>query len=46
MPTMFAVATDWFWDILGVLAIPLLVALNGLFVAAEFSLVVIRRTAR
>jgi CBS domain containing-hemolysin-like protein len=30
--------------VLGLLAIPLLVALNGLFVAAEFSMVAVRRT--
>jgi CBS domain containing-hemolysin-like protein len=31
-------------DILGLIAIPALIVLNGLFVAAEFSLVAIRRT--
>ena len=35
---------DWFWTILGVLAVPLLVLINALFVAAEFSLVSVRRT--
>lgn len=35
---------DVLWLVLGILAVPLLVALNGLFVAAEFSLVAIRRT--
>ncbi len=35
---------DWFWTILGVLAVPLLVMVNALFVAAEFSLVSVRRT--
>lgn len=33
-----------FWDVLGLLAIPALVALNGFFVAAEFALVAIRST--
>jgi CBS domain containing-hemolysin-like protein len=32
------------WDLLGLLSIPALVILNGLFVAAEFSLVAVRRT--
>ncbi len=32
------------WTILGVLAFPLLVAANGFFVAAEFSLVAVRKT--
>jgi putative hemolysin len=37
---------DWslFWTILGVLAVPLLVLINAMFVAAEFSLVSVRRT--
>jgi CBS domain containing-hemolysin-like protein len=34
----------WLWDVLGLLAIPALVLLNGLFVAAEFALVAVRRT--
>jgi len=34
----------WAWTVLGLLAIPLLVALNGYFVAAEFSLVAVRKT--
>jgi magnesium and cobalt exporter, CNNM family len=34
----------WMWSILGLLSIPALVALNGLFVAAEFALVAVRRT--
>jgi CBS domain containing-hemolysin-like protein len=40
------VAADgsWFWDVLGLLSVPALVALNGLFVATEFSLVAVRRT--
>jgi len=36
--------THWAMDLLGVLAIPALVALNAFFVAAEFSLVAIRST--
>jgi CBS domain containing-hemolysin-like protein len=35
---------QWGWDLLGLLSIPLLIALNGLFVAAEFSLVALRKT--
>lgn len=34
----------WVWDALRLLSIPALVALNGLFVAAEFSLVAVRKT--
>ena len=34
----------WLWDVAGLLLIPALVALNGLFVAAEFSLVSVRKT--
>ena len=34
----------WLWIVLGVLAIPALIALNAFFVAAEFALVAIRRT--
>jgi CBS domain containing-hemolysin-like protein len=34
----------WLWSTLGLLSIPLLVALNGLFVAAEFALVAVRKT--
>ena len=42
---MFASAdTPWVITALGLLSIPLLVALNGFFVAAEFALVAIRRT--
>jgi hypothetical protein len=36
--------TSWVWNTLGLLSIPLLVALNGLFVAAEFALVAVRKT--
>ncbi|MBY0526582.1 MAG: hemolysin family protein [Gemmataceae bacterium] len=34
----------WAWSVLGLLCVPTLVALNGWFVAAEFSLVAVRRT--
>ena len=36
--------TVWVWNALGLLSIPLLVAINGMFVAAEFALVAVRRT--
>lgn len=36
--------STWHWDVLGLLAVPALVVLNGLFVATEFALVAIRRT--
>jgi putative hemolysin len=39
-----AAANEWIWPFLGILSIPLLVAINGLFVAAEFALVAVRRT--
>lgn len=43
--TSFAVTdTPWIWNLLGLLSIPALVALNGLFVAAEFALVGVRHT--
>src|SRR5262245_7236131 len=32
------------WTVLGLIAVPALVALNGFFVAAEFALVAVRRT--
>ena len=35
---------SWVWTALGLLSVPLLVALNGLFVAAEFALVAVRKT--
>ncbi len=35
---------QWLWTSLGLLSIPALVALNAFFVAAEFSLVAIRKT--
>lgn len=34
----------WIWNLVGLLSVPALVALNGLFVAAEFALVAVRRT--
>jgi CBS domain containing-hemolysin-like protein len=34
----------WLWEAVGLLSIPALVALNGFFVAAEFSLVALRKT--
>jgi CBS domain containing-hemolysin-like protein len=36
--------SPWVWNALGLLSIPLLVGVNGLFVAAEFALVAVRRT--
>ena len=45
MENLWHLATgEWGWFVLGLLSIPLLVAINGLFVAAEFSLVAVRRT--
>src|SRR5438876_11190178 len=43
---MLAVAdeTHWAWNVLFLLTVPALLALNGLFVAAEFALVAVRRT--
>lgn len=35
---------EWFWSALGLLSVPALVALNGMFVAAEFALVAVRKT--
>jgi putative hemolysin len=40
----FGANSHWLWDIAGLLLIPALVVLNGLFVAAEFSLVSVRKT--
>jgi putative hemolysin len=34
----------WLWSVLGLLSVPLFVVLNGLFVAAEFALVAVRKT--
>ncbi len=41
---LMAAGDSWGWDLLGLLTIPGLVALNALFVAAEFALVSVRRT--
>jgi len=41
---VLAVVPDWAWEVLGLLSVPALVALNGFFVASEFSLVALRRT--
>ena len=35
---------SWGWNVAGLVAVPLLVTLNGFFVAAEFALVAVRRT--
>jgi CBS domain containing-hemolysin-like protein len=35
---------SWVWSVLGLLAVPALVVLNGFFVAAEFALVAVRKT--
>jgi putative hemolysin len=40
----FAAASEWIWPFVGLLSVPLLVAINGLFVAAEFALVAVRTT--
>ena len=37
-------ANPWLWDALGLLAVPVLICINGLFVATEFSLVSVRKT--
>jgi CBS domain containing-hemolysin-like protein len=36
--------SQWLWEVIGLLSIPALVALNAFFVAAEFALVAVRRT--
>ena len=41
---MFADVPHWGWIIGGLIAVPILIALNGFFVAAEFALVAVRRT--
>jgi putative hemolysin len=43
-PLFLVSETSWLWDALSLLSVPLLVALNGLFVAAEFALVAVRKT--
>jgi putative hemolysin len=37
-------ANGWVWELLELLSVPALVALNGLFVAVEFALVAVRKT--
>jgi CBS domain containing-hemolysin-like protein len=37
-------ANSWVWELLELLSVPALVALNGLFVAVEFALVSVRKT--
>jgi putative hemolysin len=46
MPCFAAVPAEvhWGWTAAGLVAVPVLVALNGFFVAAEFALVAVRRT--
>lgn len=45
MPVLLAAEdATWLWDLLGLLSVPALVGLNAFFVAAEFSLVAVRRT--
>jgi CBS domain containing-hemolysin-like protein len=41
---MVASETHWGWDVAALLLVPALVVLNGLFVAAEFALVAVRKT--
>jgi CBS domain containing-hemolysin-like protein len=41
---ILAAPSHWIWDLAGMLLIPALVILNGLFVAAEFALVSVRKT--
>ncbi len=41
---LLASVDRWVWDLLELACIPALVALNGLFVAAEFALVAVRKT--
>jgi CBS domain containing-hemolysin-like protein len=41
---MFGSNGHWLWDVAGLLVIPALVVLNGLFVAVEFALVSVRKT--
>ncbi len=47
MPLLFAAENDpgdFWWTTLGLLALPILIVLNGVFVAVEFSLVSVRKT--
>lgn len=41
---LIATTSYWIWSALGLLSVPALVVLNGLFVAAEFALVAVRKT--
>lgn len=41
---VFGAAGHWLWEVAALLLIPALVILNGLFVAAEFALVSVRKT--
>ena len=41
---MFPDLPPWAWTAAGLLAIPVLIAVNGFFVAAEFALVAVRKT--
>ena len=41
---LLASETHWAWDLAGLLLVPALVVVNGLFVAAEFALVAVRKT--
>jgi CBS domain containing-hemolysin-like protein len=41
---LFADGTDFWWTIIGLASLPILIALNGFFVAAEFALVAVRKT--
>lgn len=43
-PLAVTFGDNWLLNTLGILSIPLLVLLNGLFVAAEFALVAVRKT--
>jgi putative hemolysin len=46
VPFLFAQesAGEIWWTVLGLISLPVLIALNGFFVAAEFSLVAVRKT--
>ena len=42
--SLLASEPSWGWTTLGLLSIPLLIAVNAFFVAAEFALVLVRKT--
>src|SRR4051794_28584947 len=44
MTAMPSPEDSWLFGVLSLLSVPLLVAVNGLFVAAEFALVAVRKT--